>query len=215
MLCQGLVAENMKITSVKINLRDRETLKATVSIILNNCFVMRGIAIVKRRESDDLLVRMPSRRRADDSYRSYFHPINNEVRGAMTEVILDAYRQVLENPQENTIWYDQDEQDPLAVSDVRVSLIRDDQLVKAIASITLEDAIALNQVRVIQYPDSGNVLLSIPARKVVREAAEEGGEDEVHHIEYFHPLTKGCRQVLTDAVMEAYQNKLDEQAAAE
>lgn len=85
----------MKITEVRVSLRDDEKLRAFVSITLDNCFVIRGLKIIQGNRG--MFVAMPSRKRPDGSFQDLAHPINNETRRWMEEEILTAYRHELEN----------------------------------------------------------------------------------------------------------------------
>ncbi len=85
----------MKITEVRITLRDDEKLKAFVSITLDNCFVIRGLKIIKGNRG--MFVAMPSRKRPDGTFQDLAHPINNETRSWMEAEILSRYRQELES----------------------------------------------------------------------------------------------------------------------
>jgi stage V sporulation protein G len=84
----------MKITEVRISIRDDEKLKAFVSITLEDCFVIRGLKIIKGHKG--LFVAMPSRKRPDGTFQDLAHPINNEMRSMMEAEILSYYRQELE-----------------------------------------------------------------------------------------------------------------------
>lgn len=85
----------MKITEVRISLRDDDKLKAFVSITLDNCFVVRGLKIIKGNRG--MFVAMPSRKRPDGTFQDLAHPINNETRSWVEEEILSAYRQEVES----------------------------------------------------------------------------------------------------------------------
>jgi stage V sporulation protein G len=85
----------MKITEVRISFRDDEKLKAFVSITLDNCFVIRGLKIIKGNKG--MFVAMPSRKRPDGSFQDLAHPINNETRRWMEEMILGQYQTELES----------------------------------------------------------------------------------------------------------------------
>lgn len=85
----------MKITEVRISLRDDEKLKAFVSITLDNCFVIRGLKIIKGNRG--MFVAMPSRKRPDGSFQDLAHPINNETRRWMEDAILSQYQTELES----------------------------------------------------------------------------------------------------------------------
>ncbi len=85
----------MKITEVRVSLRDDEKLKAFVSVTFDNCFVIRGLKIIKGNRG--MFVAMPSRKRPDGTFQDLCHPINNETRSWMEAEILSAYRQELES----------------------------------------------------------------------------------------------------------------------
>jgi stage V sporulation protein G len=84
----------MKITEIRVSLRDDEKLKAFVSVTLDNCFVIRGMKII--RGNKGLFVAMPSRRKPDGQFQDLAHPINNSTRQWFEEEILEAYRLELE-----------------------------------------------------------------------------------------------------------------------
>lgn len=84
----------MKITEIRVSLRDDEKLKAFVSVTLDNCFVIRGMKII--RGNKGLFVAMPSRRKPDGTFQDLAHPINNSTRQWFEEEILEAYRLELE-----------------------------------------------------------------------------------------------------------------------
>ncbi len=85
----------MKITEVRISVRDDEKLKAFVSITLDNCFVIRGLKVIKGNRG--MFVAMPCRKRPDGTFQDLAHPINNETRHWIEEEILSRYRQELES----------------------------------------------------------------------------------------------------------------------
>ena len=84
----------MKITEVRISIRDDDKLKAFVSITLDNCFVIRGLKIIQGNRG--MFVAMPSRKRSDGSFQDIAHPINNETRRWMEDEILARYKQEVE-----------------------------------------------------------------------------------------------------------------------
>ena len=85
----------MKITEIRISLRDDNKLKAFASITLDNCFVIRGLKIIEGAKG--VFVAMPSRKRPDGTYQYVAHPINNETRDWMEDQIVLAYKKELEN----------------------------------------------------------------------------------------------------------------------
>ena len=85
----------MKITEIRVALREDEKLKAFVSMTLDNCFVIRGLKVI--RGNKGLFVAMPSRKKPDGTFQDLAHPINTETRDWMEGEILEKYREELEN----------------------------------------------------------------------------------------------------------------------
>ena len=85
----------MKITEIRISLRDDNKLKAFASITLDDCFVIRGLKIIEGAKG--VFVAMPSRKRPDGTYQDVAHPINNDTRDWMEGLIITAYKEELEN----------------------------------------------------------------------------------------------------------------------
>ncbi len=79
----------MKITEVRVSLREDDKLKAFVSITLDGCFVIRGLKVIKGNKG--MFVAMPSRRKPDGGYQDLCHPINMSTRNWMEEEILARY----------------------------------------------------------------------------------------------------------------------------
>ena len=84
----------MHITEVRISLRDDAKLKAFASITLDDCFVIRGLKIIKGQTGT--FVAMPSRKRKDGEYQDIAHPINNSTRKWMEQIVLAKYEEELE-----------------------------------------------------------------------------------------------------------------------
>jgi len=84
----------MKITEVRVSLREDAKLKAFASITLDDSFVIRGLKIIEGKTGT--FVAMPSRRRKDGEYQDIAHPINNDARAEMERIILDEYRRECE-----------------------------------------------------------------------------------------------------------------------
>lgn len=83
----------MKITDVRIMVRDHEKLKGFVTITLDNCFVVRGIKIIQAGKR--LFLAMPNFRKPDGTFIDTFHPINRETRDDLERVVLKEYRSLM------------------------------------------------------------------------------------------------------------------------
>jgi stage V sporulation protein G len=90
----------MKITEVRVSLRDDAKLKAFASITLDDSFVIRGLKIIEGKTGT--FVAMPSRRRKDGEYQDIAHPINNDARAEMERIILAEYRKEREKARVET-----------------------------------------------------------------------------------------------------------------
>ncbi len=80
----------MKVTEVRITLRDDGRLRAFANITLDDCFVVRGLRIISGDES--YFISMPSRRRHNGSFQDIAHPIKNEMRCEVEAAVMLAYR---------------------------------------------------------------------------------------------------------------------------
>ena len=87
----------------------------------------------------------------------------------------------------------------MKISDVKIRLItKEDSKLKAIASIVIEDSIALHDIKIIEN-DSG-MFIAMPAKKT------EGGT----YRDIVHPINKETRETLTSAVIDAYNKTVNE-----
>lgn len=79
----------MEITEVKVFPVNEEKLKAYITIVLDNCFVVRDLKIISG--TAGLFVAMPSKRRKDGAFKDIAHPLNQSTRAEMEQTILNAY----------------------------------------------------------------------------------------------------------------------------
>lgn len=84
----------MDITEVKVFPVSEEKLKAFVSIVFDQCFMVNDIKIIQGRQG--LFISMPSRRKKNGEFKDVAHPLNNDTRRFIEERILDEYERVLE-----------------------------------------------------------------------------------------------------------------------
>ena len=81
----------MEITDVKVIPVDDEKLKAFVSIVFDQCFVVTDIKIIHGPKG--LFVSMPSKKRKDGTFKDIAHPLNNQMRQYLEDKVLAVYRQ--------------------------------------------------------------------------------------------------------------------------
>lgn len=86
----------MEITEVKVFPVNEEKLKAYVTIVLDQCFVIRDLKVISG--SGGLFVAMPSKKRADGTYKDIAHPLNKPTRMLVEKKILEAYLAEIKKP---------------------------------------------------------------------------------------------------------------------
>ena len=88
----------------------------------------------------------------------------------------------------------------MVITDVRLRRIVGDERVRAIASITIDDAFAVHDLRVVE--GEKGLFVSMPSRRRV------SGD----YYDVAHPVTAEARQQLQQAVLEAYARQVQEVA---
>jgi len=83
--------KKMKITEIKVYPVNEKKLKAYVTIVLDQCFVIRDLKVING--NSGLFIAMPSKKRKDGTYKDIAHPLNKETRESMEEQILKAYEE--------------------------------------------------------------------------------------------------------------------------
>ena len=83
----------MDITDVRVFPVGEEKLKAFVSIIIDDCFVISDIKIISG--TNGLFISMPSKKRKNGTFRDIAHPLNNETRRKIEDKILARYRELV------------------------------------------------------------------------------------------------------------------------
>ncbi|MDP8239751.1 MAG: septation regulator SpoVG [Candidatus Hatepunaea meridiana] len=83
----------MEITEININIRGEDKLKAFVNITFDDVFVVRGLKVIQG--NSGLFVCMPSRKMPDGTYKDIAHPIRNDFRQQLEQLILDEYQRLL------------------------------------------------------------------------------------------------------------------------
>lgn len=89
----------MKITEVKVFPVNEDRLKAYVSITIDNAFVVRDLKIIQG--TSGLFVAMPSKKRKDGQFRDIAHPLNQETRDLIEDVVFEAFENELRSMGEN------------------------------------------------------------------------------------------------------------------
>ena len=86
----------MEITDVRIRQIDgKNRLVAVASVTFDACFVVHEIKIIQG--DNGLFITMPSHKCVNGEYKDIAHPIAQEVRDLITEKVLNAYEEALQN----------------------------------------------------------------------------------------------------------------------
>lgn len=86
----------------------------------------------------------------------------------------------------------------MVITDVKIRKLFDDSPMKAIASVTFDDQLAVHDIKVINTTDK--LFIVMPSRK---------NPDNTFR-DIVHPINAGFRAELEKAVLEAYEAKLAE-----
>ncbi|MEM7246921.1 MAG: septation regulator SpoVG [Acidobacteriota bacterium] len=82
----------MKITEVRVFPVDEDKLKAFVSIVIDDVFVVSDIKVIQGRNGRFLS--MPSTRRRNGTFRDIAHPLDQETRARIEEQVFARYDEV-------------------------------------------------------------------------------------------------------------------------
>lgn len=87
----------MQVTDVRVRKVAKEgKLKAIVSITMDDEFVVHDIKVIEGEKG--LFIAMPSKKTATGEYRDVAHPINSGTRDRIQDIILDKFREALQEP---------------------------------------------------------------------------------------------------------------------
>ena len=82
----------MRVTEVKVFLVTDDKLRAFVSVVLDECFMVNDIKVIEGR--DGRFISMPSRRKRNGKFKDIAHPLNTETRQMLEDEILEEYERV-------------------------------------------------------------------------------------------------------------------------
>jgi stage V sporulation protein G len=86
----------MEITQVKVFPVEEERLKAYVSIVLDDCFLVSDLKVIQG--PNGVFVSMPSKRKKNGEFKDIAHPLNRETRERMERRILNEYERIRTEP---------------------------------------------------------------------------------------------------------------------
>ncbi len=84
----------MKISDIRIRrLEGDGKMKALCAITIDDVFVIHDIKVIEGEKG--LFIAMPSKKGADGEYRDICHPITQETRDTVQNLVIDAYQKSL------------------------------------------------------------------------------------------------------------------------
>ena len=98
----------MQVTDVRVFLADEDRLKGYATLTFDNCFVVRDLKIISG--NNGFFVAMPSKKRKDGSHKDIAHPINTKFREEIEKMVIDRYKQELQEvTEDNTMAVENEE----------------------------------------------------------------------------------------------------------
>ena len=83
----------MKVTDIKIRLKDEKKVKAIVEVTLDNQLIIHGIRLVQTDKA--FLITMPHFKGKGDKYLDLVHPANANFRKYLTDEIVTKYQELV------------------------------------------------------------------------------------------------------------------------
>ena len=83
----------MKVTDIKIRLKDEKKVKAIVEVTLDNQLIIHGIRLVQTDKA--FVITMPHFKGKGDKYLDLVHPANANFRKYMTDEIVTKYQELI------------------------------------------------------------------------------------------------------------------------
>ena len=88
----------MVVTDVKITRypdTDNQSIKASVSIVLDDAIAIHGIKIFENKKKDGYFIKFPAKKKKDENGKDIFkdicHPINSDARNIIQDAIFDMF----------------------------------------------------------------------------------------------------------------------------
>ncbi len=85
----------------------------------------------------------------------------------------------------------------MQITDIRVRVVRNDEKLKGVASITIDDCFVVHDLKVIQGPNQ--IFIAMPSRRT-----KDGEYKDVAH-----PIKSEIRDEISTKVIEAYNKALE------
>lgn len=86
----------MKITDVRVRIKEDAKVKAIASVTFDECFVVHDIKILEGKEG--MFVSMPRKQFSNGEFKDIAHPLNSEFREEIKNAVFAAYEKAKNEP---------------------------------------------------------------------------------------------------------------------
>ncbi len=197
---------NIKINEVK---SDDSQIKGFATVTFGDSILVRNIAIIQRRDSDELFVSMPSYRtnevteKGEPVYRDVCNPITKEFYDELVGNILEAFNQ-RQSIGKNGMDIGTDTT-PLRFTVKVTPMKREDSSLRGLGRIFLEDNFVISNVKMVE--GKNGMFISMPDYRT-----EKYKDGKPVYREIAFPVTKEFREQLFGAFEQEYAVSKDAQS---
>jgi len=200
----------MRITSIRMNLFTNAKFLAIATIIVDNAVALPGIRLYKRDEDGSYFILMPVTRGRDEKLHETYHPVNSEARSSILSVMVKQYELLREDDShsgEVTPLLPDEEAasaEDLNITEVRIARTNYERSpLRAFANVTIDNAIALKGIRIVEREGGLNVFMPTSPRRNSED------DERPRYVENYHPISAAARKRIVDAVLAAYDEETD------
>ena len=191
--------------SIKVNEVKSEDsqIKAFATVTFGDSLMVKNVAIVSRRDTDELFVSMPSYRTNDVTekgepiYRDVCNPITKEFYDELTSNILSAYNYRKELAGREVTFGDDPEGRGLLFTVKVTPLKREDSSLRGLGRIYLDDSFVISNVKMVE--GKNGMFISMPDYRT-----EKYKDGKPIYRELVFPITKEFREKLFGEFERAY-----------
>ena len=192
----------MEISSIRIFLNQgtsESKVKGVAHVVLNNAIILRRIHLVENEnEAGAIRISYPVYHlQTMEEHRRCFYASTEESLSKLNEAIMDAYRKVQADPENNTVVYTSQDapEAPFKITNSAIYPHNDpDSNTAAKVNVELDGEIWLRGMYLVKRED-GTMYLRMPRRT----------HADGKRVDIYHPRSQAARDMLTEAVMPLYE----------
>ncbi len=93
---------DLRVTDVRLTLKDNDAVKAIGSICLNGAFAVRGVRVMEDKNGHRFMA-FPSRQNADGSFEDVAFPLSKDLYSEITEAVLSKYDEMVKEKEQSFV----------------------------------------------------------------------------------------------------------------